>query len=139
VALCGTKIRFLHLLLHLVRRDLNSCVGEGAKLVGHSSLGVVDLISSICVVALARCTVLRADGVGDASWSSSSSFDDDGWQASTFVESVRGFASPVPSGHIGTSFNPFSMFSSSGQRSTSQIVLFGVSWFASTTSRPLHM
>jgi hypothetical protein len=51
-ALCGTRIRYTCLLVHLVGGDLASGVKEGGDSSGRRFHGVVDLVQSTCVTVL---------------------------------------------------------------------------------------
>jgi hypothetical protein len=52
VVLCGTKIRYTHLLVHLGDDNLVGGVKKGGESSGCCSHGLVDLIQSMCVTSL---------------------------------------------------------------------------------------
>jgi hypothetical protein len=50
VALCGTRIRYTHLLIHLVGGNLACVIEEGGDLSGSRFHGVADLVQSTRVI-----------------------------------------------------------------------------------------
>jgi hypothetical protein len=50
--LCGTRIRYTRLLIHLVEGDLAGGIKEGGDSAGRRFHGVVDLVRSMYVIGL---------------------------------------------------------------------------------------